>query len=73
MMARTLELQFLNEDAKTVTIRLDAPVEPANSASIAAAMDVVIAQNIFNTNGGNLVSKKGARIVDRSESPITLI
>ncbi|MFC0187113.1 DUF2922 domain-containing protein [Fictibacillus aquaticus] len=71
-MARTLELQFLNEDSKTVTIRLDAPIEPVNAASVSAAMDAVIAQNIFNSTGGDLVGKKGARIVDRSEEPIVL-
>jgi hypothetical protein len=71
-MAKVLELQFLNQEDKTVTIRLDAPVEPVDPAAVNAAMDTVIAQNIFNSAGGNYTSKKGARIVDREVSDIDL-
>jgi hypothetical protein len=71
-MAKVLELQFLNQEDKTVTIRLDAPVEPVDPAAVEAAMDAVIAQNIFTSSGGDYTSKKGARIVDRTVNEIEL-
>ncbi|MED1863873.1 DUF2922 domain-containing protein [Fictibacillus nanhaiensis] len=71
-MAKVLELQFLNQENKTVTIRLDAPIEPVDPAAVNAAMDTVIAQNTFTSSGGNYTSKKGARIVDREVSDIDL-
>ncbi|MDR7073409.1 DUF2922 domain-containing protein [Fictibacillus barbaricus] len=69
-MAKVLELQFLNQEDKTVTIRLDAPVEPVDPAAVEAAMDTIIAQNIFISSGGDYTAKKGARIVDRTVSDI---
>ncbi|MCM3717638.1 DUF2922 domain-containing protein [Fictibacillus phosphorivorans] len=71
-MAKVLELQFLNQENKTVTVRLDAPIEPVDPVAVNAAMDTVIAQNIFISSGGRYTSKKGARIVDREVSDINL-
>jgi Protein of unknown function (DUF2922) len=71
-MAKKLELQFLNSENKTVIISLDAPVEPADPALINQAMDEIISQNIFTSSGGDLVAKKGARIVERNVEEITL-
>ncbi|SDK14075.1 DUF2922 domain-containing protein [Sediminibacillus albus] len=63
---KKLELKFLNEENKTVTISLDEPVEPADAGAVDAAMDEIIAQNAFFSSGGDLVSKKSARIVERN-------
>ncbi|MBO8155471.1 MAG: DUF2922 domain-containing protein [Bacillaceae bacterium] len=71
-MAKRLELKFLNEQNKTVTIALDQPVEPVDPMLINQAMDEIIAQNIFTTSGGDLVAKKEARIVERNIYEITL-
>ncbi|WP_026678399.1 DUF2922 domain-containing protein [Fictibacillus gelatini] len=71
-MAKTLALQFLNRDKKTVTVTLDAPKEPVDAAAVKAAMDTIIAQNVFSSSGGDFVEKKGAQIVDRSVSEISL-
>lgn len=69
---KKLELKFKNEEGKTVTIMLDDPVEPADSAAVNAAMDQIIAQNVFYSAGGDLVSKQGARIVERLVNDIQL-
>ncbi|QTN00803.1 DUF2922 family protein [Sediminibacillus dalangtanensis] len=69
---KKLELKFLNEEDKTVTISLDQPVEPADPAAVNAAMDEIIAQNAFFSSGGDLVSKKSARIVERNVEEIEL-
>ncbi|WP_077307230.1 DUF2922 domain-containing protein [Terribacillus halophilus] len=67
---KKLDLQFLNETGKTVTISLEQPVEPADEALINEAMDTIIAQNVIASSGGELVSKKSARIVDRTVQEI---
>ncbi|KZZ85224.1 MULTISPECIES: DUF2922 domain-containing protein [Bacillaceae] len=65
-MAKTLELQFVNEQGKTVTISVDAPKDSLTKDEIAEAMDGLMAANVFISGGGNLTSKKGARTVDRT-------
>ncbi len=57
---------------KTVTISLDNPVEPADPTAVEAAMDDIIAQDAFFSSGGNLVSKKLARIVERNVEEIEI-
>lgn len=69
---KRLELLFENEDGKTVTYTLDSPVDPADEEAVNAAMDQVIAQNVFNSSGGNIVAKKGARFVERTVTDIQI-
>ncbi|MEN1967774.1 DUF2922 domain-containing protein [Lentibacillus sp. N15] len=69
---RKLELKFMNEDGKTVTYSLDKPVEPVDPADVTSAMDEIIAQNAFTSSGGDLVSIKGARLVDHEVTEIEL-
>ncbi len=73
MMAQTLELQFLNTEGKTVKLNVDSPIDPVDPAAINAAMDDILAGNIFFTTGGDFVSKKGARIVERNVTDIELV
>ncbi|GGJ98715.1 potassium channel protein [Lentibacillus kapialis] len=69
---KKLELKFLNEDGKTVTYSVEKPVEPADPAAIKAAMEEIINQNAFTSSGGDVVSIKEARIVDRTVEEIEL-
>lgn len=69
---KTLELKFANEQDKTVTISLDSPIEPVDPVTINAAMDSIITQKAFYSSGGELISKKSARIVERNVEEITL-
>ncbi|MCA0991465.1 DUF2922 domain-containing protein [Pseudalkalibacillus hwajinpoensis] len=71
-MAKTLELQFNTRDNKPFSITLTDPVEPVNPVTIAAAMDAIIMQNCFTTSGGDVVAKKGARIIERNENDIII-
>lgn len=68
---KKIELLFENEEGRTVKYSLDKPVEPVNPASVQLAMDDIIAQNVFNTSGGDLVAKKGARVVETIVEDIT--
>lgn len=69
---KKLELKFLNADGKTVTYSLDKPVEPVDPVAVKAAMDEIINQNAFATSGGDIVSIKGARVVERNVQEIEL-
>ncbi|RYG72168.1 DUF2922 domain-containing protein [Lentibacillus lipolyticus] len=69
---KKLELKFLNQDGKTVTYSLEKPIEPVDPAAIKAAMDEIITQNAFTSSGGDVVSIKEARIVERNVQGIEL-
>jgi len=69
---KRLELIFENEDGKSVTYTLDNPVEPADSVAVNEAMDEIIAQDVFFSNGGDIVAKKAARIVERTVTDIEI-
>ncbi|MDD4239056.1 MAG: DUF2922 domain-containing protein [Desulfotomaculaceae bacterium] len=59
----TLRLGFKNQSGNTVSISLDNPKADLTSAAVEAAMDLMIAKNIFTTSGGDLVSKSDARLI----------
>lgn len=69
---RKLELKFENQDGKTVTYSLEKPIEPVDPVTVKAAMDEIIGQNTFTSNGGDLVTIKSARIVERTVEDIEL-
>lgn len=69
---KQLELLFENEEGRTVRYTLDEPVDPADVEAVEAAMNEILAQNVFHTNGGELVAKKGARIVERTVTDIEI-
>jgi len=70
--AKTIELLFENVGGKVVRYTLDNPVEPFDATAVNQAMDTIITQNAFSSSGGDLVKKKGARIVERNVTDIPL-
>ncbi|WP_077619840.1 DUF2922 domain-containing protein [Bacillus sinesaloumensis] len=71
-MAKTLEMQFTNEDGKTTTVSIENPKEPVDTGAVSAAMDTIVASNAFLTVGGPLVAIKGARVVERNVEEVQL-
>ena len=67
---RTLRLVFKNQSGKNVTFSLDNPRDDVTAAEIEAAMDLVIARNIFSSSGGDLVSKQDIRIIDSTTNDL---
>ena len=65
-MSKRLELQFRNEGGGTLTIGIDDPIEPVVGADVAAAMDVIIENNVLTSSNGDIVEKHGARVVERT-------
>ncbi|WP_010631517.1 DUF2922 domain-containing protein [Sporolactobacillus vineae] len=70
---KKLNLVFLNEQGKSVTLSLNDPIEPADPVAVKAAMDEVIAQNVFVSTGGLLTQLKSARISENNTTPIQIV
>lgn len=69
---KRIELFFENMDGKTVKYTLDHPVEPVDASSVKAAMEEILEQNAFTSNGGDLTTIKSARIVENMVEEIDL-
>ncbi|HPU35882.1 MAG TPA: DUF2922 domain-containing protein [Bacillota bacterium] len=67
---QTLRLVFKNQAGKNVTFSLDNPRDDVTATEIEAAMDLVIARNIFTSAGGDLVSKQDIRIIDSTTNDL---
>ena len=50
-----LDLVFKNAAGKKVTLNIEEPKPGVTKAEIDAAMEVVVANNVFNTSGGDIV------------------
>jgi Protein of unknown function (DUF2922) len=72
MMEKTLELQFLNREGKIVRLLIENPIEPINAAAVSTVMDAIITANVFVSNGGDLVDKKGARLLASEVTELAL-
>lgn len=68
--SRTLRMVFRSQGGTSMTISLDNPRADLTAAEIEAAMDLIIAKNIFNTNGGDLASKYDIKIVDQTTNDL---
>ncbi|MGJ9383503.1 DUF2922 domain-containing protein [Salipaludibacillus sp. CF4.18] len=71
-MAKRLELLFTDTLKGNVTIGLDDPIEPVDAAAISSAMDIIIAQGALTSAKGDLVAKRGARLVERNMETIEI-
>lgn len=64
--ATYLELIFRNQAGDSVTISVIDPRPDVTPAEAQAAMDTILAQNIFTSPGGDLVEKVEARVIERT-------
>lgn len=69
---KKIELRFRNVDDKLVRFELDNPVDPIDPAVVNEAMDTIIAENVFTSSGGDLLTKESARIVEQIVEEIEL-
>lgn len=69
---KKLELFFENEEGRTVKQSLNHPVEPVDAELVNAAMDEIIEQNILTSQGGDIIKKKSARVVETTTEEIEL-
>ena len=71
-MAKTLVMNFLNESGKKTAIRVNNVREDVSEAEVKAAMDVILAKNIFTTTGGELKVKDSAQIDDKNSTELAV-
>jgi hypothetical protein len=72
-MAKTLELQFATEMGGTARISIDNPKEPIEIATVKDSMNQIIAAGVFFSPTGNLVSVKGARVIEREVTDYEIV
>lgn len=65
-MAKTLELTFSAANGKQSKLTLGEPQEPIDLEAMKTAMDSIIAAGVFTTANGDLISPKGARVIERN-------
>ncbi len=71
-MSKTLVMNFLNESGKKTAIRVNNVKEDVTDAEVKAAMDVILAKNIFATIGGDLKVKDSAQIDDKNSTDLSV-
>lgn len=65
-MAKTLQLNFNTASGKRVSLSVDEPRADLTPQSIEAAMQEIIAANVFEINGAPLASIVNARVIERN-------
>ncbi|MEN6463046.1 MAG: DUF2922 domain-containing protein [Syntrophomonas sp.] len=70
---RILEMTFSTELGKSKTLRVYNAKDPLTGAEVAAAMDNVIAKNIFTGSGGEITGKVKAQVVTTSTADLNLV
>ena len=71
-MGKTLVMNFLNEAGKKTSVRVNNVRENVTEAEVSAAMDVIVAKNIFSTTGGDLKYKDSAELTDKSSTELSV-
>lgn len=72
-MAKVLEMTFSTELGKNHKLRVYEAKEDLTPEQVAAAMDAIVAKNIFSGNGGEFTGKVSARVVTTSIDDINLV
>ena len=65
-MSDTLQMIFSNVEGRNSTISVADPDSELTGVQVEAVMDSVLTRNVFNTSGGDLVSKVKAQVVSRT-------
>jgi Protein of unknown function (DUF2922). len=66
MADKTLLMTFLNAEGSKASVTIPGVKDDVTEAEVSAAMDAIIAKNIFSSNGGDLKSKQAAQITERN-------
>lgn len=70
MSEKTLTMNFLNEQGKKFSLRVDGVKDDIKNEDITQVMNNIIAKNIFATNGGDLKIKDSAQITEKNVNKI---
>ena len=70
-MIKTLQMIFRNEENRNVTLSVSDPLEGLDGLTAGNAMQDILNANIFQTNGGDMVSRVRAQIISRDVETLT--
>lgn len=73
MITKRLEMIFQNAGGSRATIAVPEPDAALTAVQVQAAMNDIIAKNVFESNGGDLVAIAGARIVTRDVTELAVV
>ncbi len=73
MLTKRLELVFQTSGGGRLRISVPDPKEGLTPAEVQAAMNTIIAKNIFSSRTGDAVAVLGARIVSRDTTDILAV
>jgi len=65
-MSETLQMIFSNVEGRNATISVLNPDSELTALEVEGVMDSILTKNVFNTTGGDLVSKVRAQVVSRT-------
>ena len=65
-MSDTLQMIFLNADGRNATVSVIDPDPELVALDVETVMDSILTHNVFNTTGGDMVSKVRSQIVSRT-------
>jgi hypothetical protein len=65
-------MSFLNAAGRKSSVRLNTVKEAVTELEVQAAMDIILAKNIFSTTGGDLKTKDSAVIVNREDTELSV-
>jgi len=71
-MTKQLVMSFLNETGKKVSISLNSVKAAVTEVEVAAAMDVMILNKVFNITGGDLLTKDSAQVIDKTTEELAV-
>lgn len=69
-MTKKLLMSFRNADGNRVSLSIDDPRANVTDAEVKAAMQMVLDENIFDSNGGALVQIVDATIVETTKTDL---
>ncbi|MBL5768167.1 MULTISPECIES: DUF2922 domain-containing protein [Heyndrickxia] len=70
---KTLELQFTTSENKTARISIEEPIEPVDTNKVKAAMEEIIASNVFISSTGSAYTEiKGVRLIENNVTEYNL-
>lgn len=71
-MAKTLQMVFQNQVGKNVSISVPEVKDNITEAEIKTLMQTIIAKNIFESTGGNLITIMEASLVTRDVQELSV-
>jgi hypothetical protein len=72
MADRTLVMTFLNQLGVRATLSLPGVREDITEQEVSVVMDSIVSRNIFNSAGGDLISKHSAQITERQVTDLSV-